>query len=79
MFHGLGLIMLDQSVDDFIDMTVHGLVEIVEGQVDAVIGDAPLGLVVRTYSFGAITSPDLGLAVVVVGLLRLVLGRLQQT
>src|SRR5690606_21044396 len=39
----LRLVVGDQRVDDLVDLAFHHPVELVEGEVDAVVGDAALG------------------------------------
>ena len=68
--------LLDQRVEEMVEAALHDLVELVERQVDAVIGDAVLRVVVGADAFGTVTTADLQLArgssLVDCGLARLV-------
>ena len=47
-----------QGVDQLVERTVHDLIDFVQREVDAVIGDASLGEVVGADAFGAVAATD---------------------
>ena len=53
---------LHQRLHEKFERTAHHDIELVDGEVDTVIGDAPLGLVVGANFFGAITGANEALA-----------------
>src|SRR5262249_56338437 len=54
----------DQGVDDLVQRApFHHLVELVEREVDAMVGDAALGEIVGADAFAAVAAADLALAV----------------
>jgi hypothetical protein len=54
----VGLILVDQRLDDGIEIPFQNVAELVEREVDAVIGDAPLREVVGADALGAIAAAD---------------------
>src|SRR5690606_36223633 len=50
------LVLVHQRIDDFIEFALHNLFELVERQVDAVIGDAALREIVGADALGAIAG-----------------------
>src|SRR5690606_17905288 len=54
----LGLEFLAQGPDDIVEVALKDLVELVESEVDAVIGDPPLGIVVGADALGAVAAAD---------------------
>ena len=54
-----GLELLIQRYDDLLQSTGQDLVQFVEGEIDAVVGDPVLGVVVSTDAFGAVAAADL--------------------
>lgn len=46
-------------VDDFLNIAVHNFVQLVEREIDAVIGHAALRKIVGADLLGAVTGPDL--------------------
>ena len=52
----------DQRVDDLVEIALHHPVELVERQVDAVVGHPPLRKIVGADALGAVARPDLQLA-----------------
>ena len=59
----LGLVLGDQRVDDLVQrLALHHLGQIVERQVDAVVGDAALREIVGADALGAVARADLVLA-----------------
>ena len=58
----IGAVGEGELADDFFEVAVENLFEAVEGQADAVVGDAALVVVVGTDLFGAVTGADLGAA-----------------
>src|SRR5215217_6210330 len=59
----VGLILVDQRVDDVVErLALHDLGQVVEGQVDAVVGDPRLRIVVGADTLRTIAGADLALA-----------------
>src|SRR5215831_11780054 len=54
LFQFLGLVMSGKRVDDLIQFAVHDEIQLVQGQADAMIGDAILRKVVGADLFAAI-------------------------
>jgi hypothetical protein len=50
------LVFTDERFDHLVQLTRHHLVELVEGEVDAVIGDPPLGKIVGADTLGAVAT-----------------------
>ena len=48
----------NQGINHFIQRTLHHLVQFIQGQVDAVIGDAPLGKIIGADPFRAVSTAD---------------------
>src|SRR6184192_3064073 len=59
----LGLKLLRERVDDLVEVAVHYGVDLVERQIDPVIGHAALRKVVRANALAPIARPDQALAV----------------
>jgi len=51
-----------EGVDEGVDIAFEGSGEVIEGEVDTVIGDAVLGVVVGADAFVAFAGADLGAA-----------------
>src|SRR5579872_2707455 len=74
----LRLMLLLERLDELIQLPVHHLRELVEGELDAVVGHAALREVVGADALGAIAAADLQAARLRLGaLLLLLLGRQQ--
>src|SRR5579883_1985036 len=58
----LGLVLLIERADELFEMPVHDLIELVEREVDAMVGDAALREVVGADALGAVARADLELA-----------------
>src|SRR5256885_1639016 len=58
----LGLELLRQRVDELVQIAVHDRVDLVERQIDPMIGPAPLRKVVRANALAAIARADQALA-----------------
>src|SRR5262249_53432266 len=58
----LGLVLGSERVDDVVELAVHDAVDLVERQVDAVVGDAALREVVGADALRAVARADQGLA-----------------
>src|SRR5579862_995045 len=56
------LVLLVQGGRQLVEVAVHDLVELVEGEVDAMIGDAPLREIIGADALGAVSGSDLELA-----------------
>ena len=70
-----GLVIGDERVDQLVERgPLEHLLELVQGEVDAVIGDAPLREVVRPDAFGASAGADRELARLSLGLVAVFLG-----
>src|SRR5579864_3996159 len=54
----LGLVVRNQAVDDRLQLAVHDLGELMDGEADAVVGDTVLREVVGADFFAAIAGPD---------------------
>jgi hypothetical protein len=54
LLHLLRLIMGDQRVDDWLQLAIHYLLELVNGEADAMIGEPVLGKIVGANLFGAV-------------------------
>ena len=52
----------NQGVGDFFQVTVHHKIELVQGEVDAVVGYAALGVVVGADALAAVAAADEGFA-----------------
>ena len=63
----LGVVFAGKRVEQFVEIAVHDGVDLAQGEVDAVVGDAPLGEVVGADAFAAVAGADLELAVGVAG------------
>ena len=59
----LRLKLLRERADDLVEIALHDRLDLVERQVDPVIGDATLRKVVRTNALAAIARADQALAV----------------
>ena len=53
---------LDQGVEEVIESSFHDFVELVERQIDAMVGDTVLRVVIGSDAFGAVAAADLQLA-----------------
>ena len=53
---------VDQRFDDWVEVALHDLVELVEGEVDAVVGDASLRKIVGADASGAVARAHQRLA-----------------
>src|SRR5262245_30055659 len=58
----LGLVLGGERVEDLVQLAVHDAVDLVEREVDAVIGDAALREVVGADALGAVARADEALA-----------------
>ena len=56
------LVFLIQRANELVEVAVHDIVELVEGQIDAMVGDAALRKIVRANALGAIARADLQFA-----------------
>ena len=65
----VGLVFVDERLDDLVEAAFEDIVEFVEGQVDTVVGDSSLWKIVGAYAFRAIARADEKLPLL--GLLRL--------
>ena len=68
------LVCCDAGVDDLLDISVHDLIQLVQGQIDSVIRHASLWEVVGTDLLRTVSGTDLassGLCFRIVGLLQL--------
>src|ERR1043166_6515605 len=54
----LGLVVRDEGVDDLVERALHDEVELVDGEADAVVGDAVLFEVVGANLFVAAAAAD---------------------
>ena len=54
-----GLMLVHQRIDEQVQITAKELIEFVEGQIDAVVGDSALGEIIGPDTLGAITTSDL--------------------
>ena len=52
----------NQGVGDFFQVAVHHKIQLVQGEVDAVVGHAALGVVVGADAFAAVAAADKGFA-----------------
>src|ERR1700757_3110137 len=59
LFEALGLVMTHQAVHQGSELAVHDFGQLMDGQADAVVGDAVLRVIIRPNFFGAVTSFDL--------------------
>ena len=50
----LGLMLRHQRGNQFVEVAIHNGVDLVQGQIDAVIGDSPLGEIVGADALGAV-------------------------
>src|SRR5690606_2487157 len=50
--------LLHERIDDLVEVAFHDLIELVEGQVDPVVGHPPLREVVRADPLGAVAGAD---------------------
>ena len=57
------LVLCRQRIDEFVEIAGHDAIDLVERQVDAVIGDAALREIVGADALAAIAGADLGFAV----------------
>ena len=57
-FQLFGLVVRDERVDEFVNVAFHEEVELMEGQTNAVIGDAVIFEVVSANFFGAVATAD---------------------
>ena len=55
----LRLIVCDEGVDEIIELAFHDEMELVDGEADAMVGDAILFEVVSADFFGAVAGADL--------------------
>src|SRR4051812_24983596 len=58
----LGLLLGGERVDDLVELTFHDAVDLVEREVDAVVGDPALREVIGANPLGAVARADEGLA-----------------
>ena len=58
----LGLMLGNQGVGDFFQIAVHYKIQLVQGEVDTVVGHAALGIVVGTDALAAVAAADEGFA-----------------
>src|SRR5690606_19147778 len=58
----LGLMLGTQCADQFVEVAFHDLTQLVQGEIDAVIGDPPLREVVGANAFGTVTGAHQALA-----------------
>src|SRR3984885_14646511 len=56
-----GLVLLVQGRDQLVEVAVHDIIELVQCQVDAVVGDAALGKIIGANAFGPVPGSDLKL------------------
>src|SRR5258706_11054890 len=54
----LCLVLCGERADDVVQFTVHDALDLVQGQADAVVGDAALREVVGADALGAVARPD---------------------
>lgn len=66
-----GLMFLIERPDQLLHVAVHDIIELVQGKVDTVIGDAALGKVVSSDALGAVSGTHLQLARLGLGTLLL--------
>jgi len=52
----------DESIDDFVNVAVEVVVQMVKRQTDTVVGETTLRIVVGTNALGTVTGTDLGTA-----------------
>ena len=57
-----GLVLLIRAPDQLLDLAVHDVVELVQRQIDAVVGDPALREIIGADAFGAVARADLELA-----------------
>src|SRR5690606_4521948 len=67
-----GLVLLLQCADQLLQSSVHDLGQLVEREIDAMVGDPALREIVSADAFGTIARADLELARASLGLLALV-------
>ena len=58
----IGLVFVDQWIDDRIEMARQHFAELIEGQIDAMVGHSTLREIVGADAFGAVAAPDPQLA-----------------
>src|SRR5688572_2006292 len=58
----LGLVLGSERRDQLVNLTIHDLVDLVEGEVDAMVGHPPLREIVGADALGAVAAADQGLA-----------------
>src|SRR5437764_1172652 len=58
----LGLLLGGERVDEVVELAVHDAVDLVQGEIDAVVGDAALREVVGADALGAVARADQRLA-----------------
>ena len=56
------LVRRDTCIDDLLDVSVHDLIQFVQGKIDSVIRHTSLREVVRTDLLGAVSRSDLALS-----------------
>ena len=57
-----GLVFLIQRTNQLIEVAVHDIIELVQRQIDTVIGDAALRKIIGANAFGPVPGSDLKLA-----------------
>src|SRR3984957_17040983 len=57
-----GLMFLIERTHQFIEIAVHHVIELVQGEIDAMVRHAPLRKIVSAYALGAIAGSHLQLA-----------------
>gem|GEM_PF-6636923 len=72
------LVFVDQGLDDGVQVSLHETFQLVQGEVDTVIGDAPLGKVIGANAFRAVAAAHQGFAGLGLFLLLFFLFRIHQ-
>ena len=62
LFEAFGFVVSHEAIDEGSELAIHDFGELVDGQADAVIGDAVLRIIVRANFLGAVTGFDLAAA-----------------